>query len=277
MHKPRLLFRPHPILGWRLAPDGQVNIGFRPDVTQTTNSDGWRTQPKPNSKARKNLVLYGCSFTYGSALANGETYAALIQNQFPNIVVTNKGVGGYGTVQNYLQFLIDIKNECVDAAIFGVISDHRYRNVPHPNRMRQFQNNDWVELGVEQFPTAYQRRDGTLDIRFVPLRQPALRRENFQDFLPSEFMLDQATFAVFETIETLAARNAIPFVIALLDQIDPEFNGAMDERFSGTLDISNPHTQDYTFMPDDVHPNVSANQAFAQKLFPEIQSKLGLG
>lgn len=265
-HKPRQLFRPNPLLGWKLEPNSSVDVVFRNGIAQTIGADGWRYVPGSDNGAEFGVGIYGCSFTYGTALADEETFCALLQAAFPDVEILNRGVGGYSSVQNLLQFKQDIQLGRVQAAIFAIISDHRYRNIPHPQRMQQFLSAEWYELGIEHVPVVAQQRDSGIDIEYVGLWQPSLLRRDFDAFLPSDRMINEATLAVFDAIVDLADKQNVPIAFALLDNLDPEFNSLVLNRFSIAHDISTPFDAEHTFLPRNVHPNVLANRLFADRL-----------
>lgn len=270
--KPRLLFRPDPVLGWGLTPDHCVRVGFRDDVIQRIGPDGWRCVPGAGNTDRPNLAIYGCSFTYGTGLADDETFTALLQHDLPELNILNRGVGGHGTVQNLLQFRRDIAKGLVDAAVFAIISDHRFRNVAHPVRMQAFLNPEWYTLGVEHVPVMRREQSGQVRIEYIKLWQPILQRGGFNVFLPDEYMVTAATLAVLEEVTAFAATHRIPIRFALLDQLDPAFNSVVTARFPTTLDVSVPHDADHAFLPMDIHPNVKANQLFATRLRPAVEA-----
>lgn len=273
--RPNQIFKPDPLLGWRLSPDCSITMAFRPEVVQTTNADGWRNVPGVPDAGLRNVGVYGCSFTYGTGLSDAETYVALLQSMFGQARFLNRGIGGHGSVQNYLQFRRDVKHGLVDTAVFGIISDHRFRNVPHPQRMRQFLNRHWYEKDVERVPTARMSREGGMVIEYVPVWQPGLVNSDFDVFLPDECMIDLATFRVLRSICDLAKANAIPVSLALLDQLDLKFNAAVLETFPEAVDVSTPYDNVHTFMPHDLHPNPTANRLFAERLKPVMKGLLG--
>lgn len=267
--KPRLLFRPDPVLGWSLSPGHGVKVGFRDGIVQTIGTDGWRHQPDGSDTGPK-LAVYGCSFTYGTGLADDETYTARLQRALPEARILNRGIGGHGTVQNLLQFRRDIANGSVDAAVFAIISDHRFRNIAHPQRMRQYLNREWYDLGVDHVPVARLDATGQARIIYHPLWQPVINQADFHIFLPDDYMITIATLAVLETVRQTAQAAGVPLRFALLDALDPDFNAAVCDRFPDTLDIATPHDEDHTFLPQDLHPNVTANQLFAARLLPAV-------
>lgn len=264
--KPRLLFRPHAVLGWSLTPEYAVRVRFRPEVVQQIAADGWRRIPGRAEQSPPRLAFYGCSFTYGTGLADDETFVARLQQALPEARLLNRGIGGHSTVQNFLQFRRDVAEGQIDTAIFAIISDHRFRNIAHPQRMQQFLSGEWYELGVEHVPVLRQGRDGQNTITYVPLWQPALQQGGFDAFLPDDHMIDGATLAILAEIHDLAQIKDIPIRFALLDQLDPAFNAAVQICFKSTIDISVPLDNAYSFLPHDPHPNVTANQIFADRL-----------
>jgi len=265
--KPRLLFRPHAVLGWSLTPGYGVRVRFRSEVVQNIGADGWRVVPGAADRQGTRLAVYGCSFTYGTGLADNETFVARLQKDLPETRFLNRGIGGHSTLQNLLQFRRDIAEGQVDAAIFAIISDHRFRNIAHPQRMRQFLKKDWHVLGIEHVPVLQQGRDGQNAIVYVSLWQPALQYGDFDVFLPDDHMIDGATLTILQEIQGLAETHAIPIRFALLDQLDPRFNAAVQKLFESAIDVSVPLDNEHSFQPQDVHPNQTANQIFSDRLY----------
>lgn len=270
MGRPRSIFEPHPVLGWKLAANRSLRVPFRPDVIQTTGPDGWRSVADQPSEPIGRLVFYGCSFTYGVGLTDDETFPSLVQSHLPDITVENKGVSGHGTVQNYLQFRDDVRRGAVQAAVFGLISGHRYRNLPHPSRMNYFLSLDWHTIGVEHVPRVRADREGRLQIEYVPIWQPALLRNDFDAFLPDEYMVDRATVRMVEMVLAHAEVHNIPAMFALLDGGDRFFNSLMLREVGDVIDVSAPMDQEHTFLPHDGHPNEAANRLFAERLLPRV-------
>ncbi|NUB45590.1 hypothetical protein GEU84_014415 [Fertoebacter nigrum] len=268
--KPRLLFRPDAVLGWRLTPQASVRVRFRDAIMQTIGDDGWRHVPGSTVARGPRLAFYGCSFTYGTGLADDETYTALLQRDLPGLRILNRGIGGHGTVQNLLQLRRDIAAGAVDAAVFAIISDHRFRNIPHPQRMRQYLSPEWYHLGVEHVPVARMDATGQVRIVYLPLWQPAMNAADFTVFLPDDWMITMATLAVLDLVRQTAEAAGVPLMFVLLDAQDADFSAAVCGRFAQAHDISTPHDPQHTFLPQNAHPNMQANRLFAQRLLPLV-------
>ena len=210
-------------------------------------------------------------------MADEETFTALLQRDMPDVRILNRGIGGHGSVQNLLQLRRDIAAGAIDAAVFSVISDHRFRNIAHPQRMRQYLSAEWYKLRVEHVPVAQLDGKGQVQIVYREIWQPALRDVNFGVFLPDDHMVNLVTLAVLELVRETARAAGIPLHFALLDSLDRDFNSAVCDRFSEALDISCPHDRQHTFQPLDNHPNMRANSLFAERLQPLIKPLLGKG
>lgn len=267
--KPSDIFMPHPSLGWKLRPNSKIRVTFR-DIIQTTDDEGWRTVTNQPKTSKKSVAIYGCSFTFGTALSDSETFTSLIQESIPDHIILNRGIGGHGTVQNYIQFRNDVKNGKVDSAVFCAISDHRYRNIGHPVRMKAHLSPKWYEIGIEHIPIVTLDRNCNTEIEYISIWQPSLIKNDFKCFLPPDYYLDKATIEIFRTIGRFAKDHNIPYKIALLDSIDPVFNKVIIDHIDDVVDISTPFNAEFTFIPNDVHPNVKANKVFFERLVPLI-------
>ncbi len=270
--KPRLLFRPDPVLGWSLTPGYSVDVRYRDGVIQKVDADGWRHIPRGIPPAGPRIAFYGCSFTYGTGLRDEETFTALLQATYPDLHIVNRGIGGHGSVQNYLQLRRDIAAGAVDAAVFAILSHHRFRNIPHPNRMRQYLSREWSQLGVEHVPLLQRDARGRCRIVYFPIWQPALERGGFDAFLPDEWMITDATLAALDLVRAEAEEAKLPLAFVLLDALAPRFNAAVRAKFEACLDISVPLDAAHTFLPHDGHPNARANALYAARLEPVVDS-----
>jgi hypothetical protein len=86
--------------GWALRPGwtGRTSHGG----PMTVNARGYRGAPLgPRTAGRKRVLLLGDSITFGTDVADGETFAARLPGVGP-FDVANRGVSGYGTDQALL-------------------------------------------------------------------------------------------------------------------------------------------------------------------------------
>jgi hypothetical protein len=102
---------PHPRLGWVLAPG--ANYVYRlpeESVPVSYNADGWRdrlrTKNKPKGTAR--VLVLGDSYMEAYSVRFAEALSARLEKLLSAanrlVEVVNLGVGGYGTLQQYLVF-----------------------------------------------------------------------------------------------------------------------------------------------------------------------------
>ncbi len=103
---------PDPVLGWHLEPDSRyTNENWEFSVQVTYNSKGWRdvehNYKKPESVFR--IVVLGDSFMEAYSVEFEESFARRLEGFLKDsgrrrVEVINLGVGGYGTLQEYLAF-----------------------------------------------------------------------------------------------------------------------------------------------------------------------------
>jgi len=164
---------PDPVLGWRPIP-GEYRFGpyspggataqvtILPDTSRRTGPDA--------APGRPLVVLVGCSFTFGWAVSDDETWARRPQELRPDVQVVNHGVGGYGTFQSLLvlEQLLGRDGERPARVLYGFI-DHSWRNVAAPIWLRML---SYTEQTVAT-PYCTLTPDGHLE-RHPPAASPSL-------------------------------------------------------------------------------------------------------
>jgi hypothetical protein len=102
---------PHPVLGWVLTPDASYhNTLPERTVYVKYNSEGWRDVEHSVETHSRNLrvLVLGDSFMEAYSVNSEESFPRrleeLVQDLGHEIEVLNFGVGGYGTLQEYLAF-----------------------------------------------------------------------------------------------------------------------------------------------------------------------------
>lgn len=271
------LFQPHPLLGYSHTPDNQIVAPFRKkEILQNIGPDGFRVTPFQGARKHKKIVFYGCSFTYGVGLSDTETFTALLQKEYKSTRITNKGVSGYGTLQNFLQLQLDVKKNDVDVAVFGFISKHIYRNiVVHPMRLTEGQVERWKAIGIEHMPRVRMRRDGLIGIDYFPVSQFRYDKNVIDQFSVDDFLTDLATVSLFKAINKFGSENNVKIIIALMDKRQNYYNQLLQKQVvENVIDISIPINAKHTWLPLDTHPNVNGNRVYFEKLAPIIETFL---
>ena len=97
-----------PVLGWDLAGDCRLKTkslidsdGVEYRVDYSTNEIGSRLWGDPSS-SRPKVMIVGDSFTDAQEVSNDKTYYAVLESQM-DVEVFAYGVGGYGTLQEWLK------------------------------------------------------------------------------------------------------------------------------------------------------------------------------
>jgi len=120
---------PHPVMGWSLEPDASYLYKI-PETTVhvSYNSSGWRDTAHSISKERDTfrIVVLGDSFmeAYSVELQNSfhKRLEKIVGQEAADVEVINLGVGGYGTLQEYLslvEFGSEYKPDLVLLAFFA--------------------------------------------------------------------------------------------------------------------------------------------------------------
>jgi hypothetical protein len=89
-----------PVLGWSIRPNIQSDTGH-------SNAQGLRGTRDYTTKPAAGVTrisAFGDSYTHGDDVKQADTWAAALENLFPNLEVLNFGVPGYGTDQAYLRY-----------------------------------------------------------------------------------------------------------------------------------------------------------------------------
>jgi lysophospholipase L1-like esterase len=95
-----------PHLGWKHTPGVHrvfVNeAGERIEVRQNEYGHRGGAHPLRKDPGKYRILVLGDSFTEGVQVAEGDLFTALLERSDPRYEVLNAGVGGWGTVQEYL-------------------------------------------------------------------------------------------------------------------------------------------------------------------------------
>ena len=100
---------PHPVRGWALEPNARYTTYVPEPIRVAYNSEGWRDRerPKPAGSTPRVAVL-GDSFVEACSVQHDEAFSSRLERLAAAsgrpIEVLNFGVGGYGTLQEYLTF-----------------------------------------------------------------------------------------------------------------------------------------------------------------------------
>ena len=97
------IFRPDPVLGWRLNP-GASGLHKHYDFTAEYHIDasGSRVSLPPAASAKSNVVILGDSFTFGLGVNDSETFSSRLNQAQSTFKFINYGLPGSSTDQQFL-------------------------------------------------------------------------------------------------------------------------------------------------------------------------------
>jgi GDSL-like Lipase/Acylhydrolase family len=90
-----------PLIGWKLPPNATVEeSGVDYDVSYQANPQGFRSpQDFERATPRRRIVLLGDSYTFGTGVEQGQTFAARLEHALRRTRTYNFGIGGFGVDQ----------------------------------------------------------------------------------------------------------------------------------------------------------------------------------
>jgi hypothetical protein len=119
----------HTSLGIQLN-EGAFDITINDHLTfhAIHQSGGYRKTNEDKHVSQLDVLMLGCSYTYGYGVNDEENFTALLQRRYPNIHIRNAGVVGHGTVQALLLLQEVLKNENPKLVLLNFSSYHLMRN-----------------------------------------------------------------------------------------------------------------------------------------------------
>lgn len=284
--EPKPLFNPDSIVGYHLD-SGTYKIYYEDgNYWQCTNNKiGYRITSASSSLAedstKRNINILGCSFSYGTGLADSQTYAYLLQKKLEQYRINNYAVPGHGIAQNFVRLTKFIPIVSGDIFIYAYILGHDYKT-NNANRKKMYPSRHFLK-----------------DFYFLSLTESLEVQKTKYDYKPWPFIqysvflnyLEDKSLECKDDMEAKhrASKNAIlyindlckkkgaTFVFAILtnDESANDMLAFCKEKGIRNVDMSVDNSlPKYNLMPYDNHPNFEANKIFAQKLYDYLtQSK----
>ncbi|MGP0076810.1 MAG: hypothetical protein ACLPWF_33265 [Bryobacteraceae bacterium] len=271
------LYEPDPVLLGRLRPNGSAEmqvLGRR--VIMNVDGTGCRPVIGQPATGEKTLAAFGCSFTYGIAVEDGETFCSLLQGMFPTWRVENHGVPGYGQSRNLIQLERYTQWNKPELVTFCWIRHHLFRNVADINLVKlTTENMMWSSTGEFpelRLPRATLDTNGALQMRSVRVPRKELLGIDFSDFATDQHYADQVCFRLFERANSIVTGYGGNFFVTVLrPQLSEWLAGRLAETGIPVLDASL-SGDEYLCLPDDTHPNALAHRLYAERLRDYLQS-----
>lgn len=115
-----------PLLGWINAPNVSIRDMYGPEITLTTNAQGFRNDrdfPTQVPQGRVRIICSGDSFTLGYGVDDAHTWCQQLAGLDPRFETVNMGQGGYGVDQMYLWYMREGVRLDHQIHLFAVIFD----------------------------------------------------------------------------------------------------------------------------------------------------------
>jgi hypothetical protein len=274
---------PDPDLGWILRAGhwqyGPYATGGTPIEVTISSDRSRRTRLDPGDDAgspRPQVLLVGCSFTFGWGVSDDETWAWGLQALRPDLDVRNRGTAAYGTFQALLLLeRLLASGERPAHVIYGFIPDHGVRNVAAPGWMKAL--GMFTGQNIVEFPYCELDRDGRL-VRHPPESYPVWPLREWSatmTFLQDSWFdfegrtraagADEVTRRLIAEMDDRCRKAGIPFSLLLL-RVGPS-------RRDAFVPFARTHGIDLIdcdralgrgdFVPGDLHPNARVHRTWA--------------
>lgn len=282
-------FHADSLLGYGLTP-GHFRMEY-PDgyVFEATNGpDGYRQGIPYDTSAQGDIWVFGCSYTYGWAVADTETFCYELGKILPEFNVKNYGVSGYGNLQNLLDLKQKLQTEISPRVViftYGFMHDERNA----VSRSWLWKNATFTKhTGPIELPAA-KMVDSSLQISYVPLvYQPWtlsdisafmfwLERKNM-DAENDEFAHSGTTEQILLQAQKACYARGIGFAVALI--MDDDRTRAVGE-FCKNHDIRvrliapDWDQPGMTNKPTDPHPSPAGHDSLAAGLLQLLVHPMG--
>ena len=279
------LARPDPVVGYVCIPGihriSLVKGSRRLDFRATIGEDGYRlTGPASASlDTRPGVWIFGCSFTWGLALNDEDTYPWMVQAALPRMRVRNLAVNGFGTVQALLQLRDAVARRQPLPKVAVVVYDdfHLPRNVAAPSFVAMMRAAGSAFGRPEAaVPAASLDADGNIALGWVPFFRPLAKgmAEPDRDYEV------RVTNAILDEIHGICSDHGIVPVFAIQSRPDGDPVLARAQRAGFTtanlwIDLDANGGRQYRLLPIDSHPNRIAHAVWAERLIRTLRALVG--
>ncbi len=292
--QPAFCFLPDPMMGFALHPGTfSVTINEGLHYTATHGADSLRiTGPGDAGTGvqRPQLLLMGCSYTYGMGVTDSATFAWQLQQAMPQWQVKNMGVPGFGTVQSWLQLQRLIANGKVPTTVvlhYAAFHDVRNALSPvyrkslymgyersHPSLKAAMRETKMPYIVAMDSGFQFQRIAWTEMYHNWPLREYSASMNHLQElsdqFAARRLVPENTSLYLIREMQTLCQEQGIRFVVAGLTDTPgtrqrlAQLQGTGIETLDMALDLQRP---EYNHLPFDEHPNEKAHRWYAMRLY----------
>jgi hypothetical protein len=282
------LYDDDPIMGYCLKP-GRFTVtmadGFPVQTTHLPSREratGGTNEPS----GRSEIWIFGCSYTYGWSVNDGETFPWLTQQGLPSFRVRNFGVPGYGNLQGLLRFREELKQGVSPKMVVLVYASfHDERNAGLRRWQKSLMRPRAGNIGPQAQPRARLDAEGNLKVSEHPeefWELPGMRTWSIPHSIEKRWNKIEANAVPTERISQQIIRNlaretekaGAVFLLAGIGH-DPKTESMLRwwvQEGGKTADISvNMNENGMRNDPHDCHPGPKAHRVFATHLLQAIQ------
>jgi nucleotide-binding universal stress UspA family protein len=226
------------------------------------------------------VLLLGCSFTFGWAVSDDETWAWGLQARRPELDIRNHGTGGYSTLQAWRLFERLLTNgERPVHVIYGYLRDHAVRNVGDPRWLRALAIFS-PEYDATVLAIPFCELEGTELDCHAPARYPhwpfrewsaamTLAQNSWYTLRAHgrEQQADEVTRRLVAGMAQTARRAGVPFSLLLLRVGEPKREAILPFARKEGIDVMDCDRRDFgrgERVPGDLHPNGKVHAAWAE-------------
>jgi len=283
------LYLPDPALGWRLRPGAyRVTLATGLVFHATHDAAGHRVaapEGEAGEPARRELWVFGDSFSYGWSVDDAQAYPWLLQRAFPHHRVVNFAVGGYGTLQALLELRAALREApAPDLVVLGHNFFHDSRNTF--SRLRAREVAPWNRLGAIEHPWARLSADGALGLGSSPVAYrevPGMRWSALANLVATGWdLVDERRLRGPEVTRELVRRFSAealaagaPVLVVTLEASPANEALLAAARAFGAYaaDVSvDLRVRANTNRPGDGHPSALAHRRFAARIARAIRA-----
>jgi hypothetical protein len=285
------LYEDDPIIGYRLNP-GRFTVymadGFPVQTTHLpTHERATNGTDQPSGRAE--IWIFGCSYTYGWSVNDGETFPWLTQQALPSFRVRNFGVPGYGDLQGLLRFREELKkgvNPKIVVLVYAAFHDERNAGLRRWQKSLIRPRNG--NIGPQSQPRATLDSEGNLKVSEHPeeFRElPGMRTWSILHSIEKMWNKIEANTVPTEKISQQIIRNlareaakaGAGFLLVGIEN-DPKTESMISwwvQEGGKAVDISvNMNKNGMRNNPHDCHPSPQAHRIYADQLIQALKKKL---
>jgi hypothetical protein len=245
-------------------------------VVMDVDATGCRPVIGQPARAERMFWVYGCSFTYGTAVPAEETFCSLLQARFPTLRIENHGIPGFSTCRSLLQLEGDIHKSRPELVAFCWIEDHLKRNVAAFDWIERLSKNH-PPAGARsdrRFPRAALGADAALQIGSVRVPRHDLIGLDMSEYAPDAYYLDLVCLRLLERANAVVTGyGGHFFVTTLSSKLSATLSTWLAEHVIPVVDASLNGKQ-YTCWPDDWHPNTLAHRIYSERIGDYVGRRL---